>query len=350
MTGRKLETDGGAEVQLKALGEAFLREGCDIHFIVDDYGQGKIEIVNRVTIHKIPFRYRGGSNFYIFETWIKLWTKLLKLQPDIHLIKFPRDLLLPLGLLCKIKKKKTIFIGQIDNDVNPDYLKKENLLSYYIFRIGLKLTNWVVAQNRNQQKGFMEHYQRESIIIPNFLTLPVSKKQADKSFILWVGNTLPKKRPELFIQLAKNFPNYRFKMIVAPTDAVPDDSTIKKKAKKIDNLDYIGYVPFAEISEYFQGACLLVSTSEKEGFPNTFLQAWQHKTPVVSLSINPDDIIAIYNLGRHSKTFHNLIRDVKKIMEDDKLRLDMGRNCKEYVNHYHSEKFILPQYFKFISS
>jgi glycosyltransferase involved in cell wall biosynthesis len=307
-------------------------------------------MVNGATLHKIPFRYRGGSNFYIFETWVKLWAKLLKLQSDIHLIKFPRDLLLPLGLFCKIKKKKTIFIGQIDNDVNPDYLKKENLFSYYIFRIGLNWTNLIIAQNRNQQKGFMKHYKRESIIIPNILTLPVSKKQTEKTFILWVGNTLPKKRPELFIQLAQNFPNYIFKMIVAPTDAVPDDYNIKKKAKKIDNLDYIGYVPFAEISEYFKRACLLVSTSEKEGFPNIFLQAWQHQTPVVSLSINPDGIIDTHNLGCHSKTFNTLIRDVKKIMEDNKLRFDMGINCKEYVNNYHSESVILPQYFNILIS
>ena len=346
---RKLATDGGAEVQLKALGQAFLKQGCDIHFIVGDYGQPENEIIDEATIHKIPFRYRGGSNFYIFETWFELLKKLLKMQPDILLIKFPRDLLLPLGLFCKIKRKKTIFIGQIDNDVNPDYLKKENLISYYIFRMGLKLTNLIVAQNRNQQQGFMERYHRKSVIIPNLLTLPLSKKQAEKSFILWVGNTLPKKRPELFIQLAKHFPEYRFKMIVAPTGAVPEDSAIKKKAKGVDNLDYIGYVPFAEISEYFKAACLLVSTSEKEGFPNTFLQSWQYETPVVSLQVDPDKIIEKYQTGTISLKFDKLCADVKALMENKTMRIKMGKNAKAYVTGNHSPEVIVPQYLKIIA-
>jgi glycosyltransferase involved in cell wall biosynthesis len=348
LASRKLATDGGAEVQLKVLGEAFLKQGCDIHFIVGDYGQPEKEIVDEATIHKIPFRYRGGSNFYIFETWFELLKKLFKLQPDILLIKFPRDLLLPLGFFCKIMRKKTIFIGQIDNDVNPDYLKKENLFSYYIFRIGLKLTNLIVAQNRNQQQGFMQHYHRKSIMIANLLTLPLSKKQTEKSFILWVGNTLPKKRPELFIQLARIFPKYRFKMILAPTGSVPDDATIKKKAEEIDNLDYIGYVPFAEISEYFKGACLLVNTSEKEGFPNTFLQSWQYETPVVSLHVDPDKIIEKYQAGKISLNFDKLCEDVNTLMQDKKIRIKMGKNAKAYVTQNHSPEVIVPQYLKII--
>ena len=139
-------------------------------------------------------------------------------------------------------------------------------------------------------------------------------------------------------------------MIMAPTATVPDDSFIRNKTIDINNLDYIGYIPFVQISEYFQGACLLVSTSEKEGFPNTFLQAWQHETPVISLTVNPDGIIDTHNLGCHSKTFKNLIRDTKKLMEDNNLRSKIGRKGKEYVNNYHSESAILSKYFDIMNS
>lgn len=351
LANKQYATDGGAETQLKTLGMALSKRGFDVHFFVGDYGQPDKEIFNKITVHKIPFRYRGGSNFYLLETWLRLWEVLLNLQPDFHLIKFPRDLLFPLGIFCKIMRKKTVFIGQIDNDASPEYIKKnENVFSYYLFRIGLKLTNVVVAQNNNQKVGFLKFYQKESEIIPNILTMPISKQKIKKDYILWVGNTLPKKRPHLFLELAQKLKNYRFKMIMAPTSSRPDDSFIRVRAERINNLDYIGYVPFSEISNYFQGACILVSTSEKEGFPNTFLQAWQHRTPVVSLKANPDGIIDRHNLGFHSKTIEMLVQNVEKIMEDKQLRLELGKNGKEYVDNFHSENAILTKYLDIIES
>lgn len=343
--GTKAESAGGAEAQLRILGLAFSEQGYDVHYIVDDFGQADIERIGNVTVHKVALKYMGGPNYYVISAWLRLWRTLSKIAADVHLIKVPRDLLLVLGLFCRMFRKKLIFIGQIDTDVDPAFLKKSsNVLSYWFFRIGMKWTDYVVAQNEKQKKGFAETYRKRTRIIKNITTLPAMDKIRKEEYILWVGNSLPKKQPEKFLELAKSLPEYKFKMIMSLTSQASDDSFIRDKLSDTPNLDYLGFIPFSKIAEYYQKASIFVSTSLREGFPNTFLQAWQHRCPVVSIHVDPDGVIKKYELGRQSLTFERFCEDIRELMEDERLRAYVGENAKNYVEANHSRNIIVQQY------
>jgi len=341
----EIPSAGGAEAQFMTLGLTFAEQGYEVHYIVDDFGQADLERVGNVTVHKVALKYMGGPNYYVIQAWVKLWRTLLKIGADIHLIKVPRDLLLVLGLFCRIFKKKLIFVGQSDADVDPAFLKKSsNLFSYWFFRIGMKWTDYVVAQNEKQKKGFAEIYRKRTRIIKNITTLPAMDEIQKEEYILWVGNSLPKKQPEKFLELAKSLPKYKFRMIMSLTPQNQDDSFIRTSLSEIPNLDYLGFVPFHKIGDYYQKASLFVSTSLSEGFPNTFLQAWQNSTPVISLHIDPDGIVTKNKLGRVSGTFEKLKYDVKEFMEDGTARMYIGENAKRYVEENHSPSTIVEQY------
>jgi glycosyltransferase involved in cell wall biosynthesis len=341
---KKIQTAGGAEAQLLTLGSGLHEKGFDVHYIVDDFGQKTVEIIRGVAAQKVPLRYMGGKNRHIVVDWARLLLVLKRIHADVHLIKLPRNLLLPVGLFSRLFRKKLIFIGQIDNDVDPEFIKKnENLYSYLFFKAGLAFVDFIVAQNENQKAGFAKAFGKRSRVIKSFLTLPEAEGKTDKGYVLWVGNDLPKKQPHFFVELAKQLPQYRFKMIMSRT-GYQFSLPIIEQAGQVPNLEFLGFVPFSEIHEHFQKASLFVSTSKREGFPNTFLQSWQYETPVVSLSVNPDSVIDRFELGEVCCTFDRLCEQVDQLMHDESERCRRGGNGKKYVNQNHSVEIVLEQY------
>ena len=114
----------------------------------------------------------------------------------------------------------------------------------------------------------------------------------------------------------------------------------------LPNLRFHGFVPYHKVNEYFEKASIFVNTSSIEGFPNTFIQAWMHYTPVVSLNVDPDGIIRNEKLGFCSSTFKQLVSDVTTLLEDERLRKTMGENARKYVEREHDIRKIAKKYIK----
>jgi glycosyltransferase involved in cell wall biosynthesis len=71
-------------------------------------------------------------------------------------------------------------------------------------------------------------------------------------------------------------------------------------------------------------------------FPNTFIQAWMRKTPVVSLDTDPDDVIKKNQLGLHSANFDQMVKDVRLLLTDTHLCQHMGENAYRYATKEHN--------------
>jgi glycosyltransferase involved in cell wall biosynthesis len=68
----------------------------------------------------------------------------------------------------------------------------------------------------------------------------------------------------------------------------------------------------------------------------------------VSLNVDPDEIICTYNLGFHSGTFNQMVQDVKRLLEDEKLREELGQNGRRYVEREHNIEAIADKYVKIL--
>jgi glycosyltransferase involved in cell wall biosynthesis len=85
--------------------------------------------------------------------------------------------------------------------------------------------------------------------------------------------------------------------------------------RSLPNVDYRGHVAPEQTLKVIGDASLLLSTSDGEGFPSVFLEAWAAATPVVSLQIDPDHKIRKDELGVVADTVDGAVDAVCSLRE-----------------------------------
>ena len=239
-----------------------------------------------------------------------------------------------------------------DSDVLPS---KEQLslgsiirsIDKKILEYGVRSSHHIIAQTNQQAKYLRRFYERTPTeVIPNFHPLPRENiKKTNPVKIVWVANFKPWKQPEYFIRLARDLSNLGEKveciMIGAPAPWAPDwQRSLENEIAEIDHLVYLGSRPFEEVNSILAKAYVFVNTSLYEGFPNTFIQAWMRKVPVVSLCVNPDGVLDQNKMGFCSGTYEKMLEKVVELIKNPALRDEMGERARVYAFEKHSEKNI----------
>ena len=111
--------------------------------------------------------------------------------------------------------------------------------------------------------------------------------------------------------------------------------------RSLPNVESLGQVSPAKAQQIIADAAVLLSTSNVEGFPNTFLQAWSSGTPVVSLQIDPDRIIERAGLGAVSGNVGGAIKDMYRLMDSPKQRDEMALRAQQHIAENYSEAVVI---------
>src|SRR5437899_977293 len=107
-------------------------------------------------------------------------------------------------------------------------------------------------------------------------TGPVKPHAERERYVAWVAMLRQHKRPDVLIEIARKLPAIRFVVCGGPSTlmSAPDYSErIINELRKTANIEYLGQVPPDKAQQLIAEAALLLSTSDTEGFPNTFVQA-----------------------------------------------------------------------------
>ncbi|MCD4664981.1 MAG: glycosyltransferase family 4 protein [Bacteroidales bacterium] len=346
LKGKNFGYVGGAEMQQVKIANELKERGYEISFITYGEDQTGSEIVNGIEI--IPaYERKKVHNLGSLSKILMVWKKMKNVDADVYFYRtgFPGVT----SIFARLNKKKNVNFISSDVRVTGKLMVESNIL------VGLfkKITNWldiklsdiVVSQNMFQELQLNDKFNVESIVIKNAIDMSlVGSINGKPEYLLWVGTIRAIKQPDLFLQIARHFPEHRFLIIGGEGDDKELFNKIKNDAGKIQNLEFIGFVSHKKIFEYYKKALALVSTSKTEGFPNVFLEAWVHSIPVISLSVDPDGIISKYKLGFHSKNFYQMIDDIRTLLKNTNLRMEMGVNARKYVEKKHNIKRIVDQY------
>lgn len=348
ITGGRSGYIGGIEWQTSVLARWLAARGHRVSFITWHEGGPDEEMLDGVRVMKVCRRNEGWRGLRFFHPrWTGLVKMLKRADADVYYHNGGEVVTGQVGLWCRRHGRAFVFSVASDGDCHhhPPYFARRWESAFY--RAGLRRADRLVAQTRTQAERLKELFHRDATVIPmpcadTSATSNVSKKEGGRLRVLWVGRVCPVKRAELLLQVARACPGMSFDL-VGPYDGEDYGRNIAREAKMLPNVQLHGLVPRSEVGRHFAQADVLCCTSEYEGFPNTFLEAWNHGLPVVS-TFDPDGVMGREGLGLFVRDAVAAAEGLRKMADDPALRLAMGQRAKDYYERTHTLDQTMPQF------
>jgi glycosyltransferase involved in cell wall biosynthesis len=339
------QTGGGAEYQIDLLINALHAVGrYEISFLVrhpasQAMAQGRYRLVKIGQGDKMPWLGYAAD-------FRPLYLALAHLEPDVIYQRVACGYTGVCAYYARRKSARLIWHVAHDTDVTQGGLgygrnPLRQLLERRCVEFGIRYANHIVVQKEQQAALLARHYgRRADAVIPNFHPEPA--EVVDKSgplTVLWIANLKRWKRPEAFVRLAQSLSDLsgvRFVMVGAPAygDAWRDE--LMSSIARTDNLEYVGLKTQAEVNDMLARAHVFVNTSVQEGFPNTFIQAWMRSVPVVSLDVNPDNVLDQASVGIHAGSEPAMAQAVRSLLTDEALRMRFAERARQFALSRHS--------------
>jgi glycosyltransferase involved in cell wall biosynthesis len=337
---------GGAEHQIAYLLDALLPlNRYDVHYLARNTGP-----LSPPTAYPIaPIGYKNATLKlgYGIDA-ISLYRALLRVRPDVI---YQRVACAYTGVCALYARHHGArFVWHIAHDSDVDGSRRlfgNNPLarSLEAMSVGyaIKGADAIVAQTEHQANLLRRtHGRLADAVIPNFHPEPA--ETIDKSgtaTVVWIANFKRWKQPEMFVRAAaalRHLRNVRFLMVGAPATASSDrawNARLLRTIEETPNVEYLGPQTQDEVNTLLARSHVLVNTSDQEGFPNTFIQAWMREMPVVSF-VDPDGVLSREGVGIHALTEEELADGIRLLVADPNRRSEYAQRARSYASQRHS--------------
>jgi glycosyltransferase involved in cell wall biosynthesis len=345
---------GGAEFQLFTLSQKLKNNNIIVTFLVGDAPfdgmETSVDGFNFIKLY--PQHYSNKIKKYLF-----IARRLWKCKANVFLERGSSNMTLWLSLISFLKNSRYIFFAASDIDFATDELHPSFTSKFQqrLFHVGLRLASKIVVQKETQKISVWNNFRRSANIIKNFPPAARIKDNVEKEWdVIWVNNIIPYKKPEVVITLAEKLPNIKFLMIGGARNTSYFED-IKAQVLEHSNITFLGFIPYNEVDQYIVKSKLMINTTVvkgkyEEGFPNSFLQAWQLGIPAISLLSNPDNIFEKYSIGICSLTVEKMADDILYLLNDEVKYKNMSASAKAYIGQHHNADSIVQQYLSVIEA
>ena len=303
---------GGAEVQLYTIAERLAKSGdFAVTLYVADVGQAHKD-ADGVSVK--PLCTLGPNRkLRAISTAGVVWS-LARARHDIYVTQSASGINGVVALAARWARGAYLHMCAHDSEATGLLDSTLSGRARWLHRVAVRLADALTCQSSKQAADLMRAFHREATIVPNFppAAPAVPQNGRGRHGLLWVGRDVDWKQPELFVELARRLPEHPFTMVCQPQAGRDVQRLIRDTPA---NLRLIPGLPFAETRPLFAGHQLLTCTSSVEGYPTIFLEAGTAGTPIVSLSVDPENIIEHYNAGRVCDgSFDKLLQSAQELL------------------------------------
>jgi glycosyltransferase involved in cell wall biosynthesis len=342
-----LKIVGGAEVQQCILMRLLARQGWRVSLISLDFGQEDATEVDGVVVFKTHTPEEGIPVLrFLHPRLTATWRALQKVDADVYYLRSASMLTGVLDAFCRRAGRRSIYAAASNDDFNPRLRQIRFARDRWLYRRGLARVDRIVVQNEFQRERCREQFGRDPVLIPSCYEPPADASAAGGDTVLWVGRMDPDKRPALALEIAARLPQRRFVIVggAAHGEAARPGyfESIRARAAALPNVEMTGFLPLAEVERRFDRALVLLNTSEYEGMPNTFLQAWARGVPTVAtvdVGASVNDVFEGAAAGAAA---------IEKHFTDADYRARRSDASREYFQAQHSATAVMGRYLRLL--
>jgi len=333
------EVKGGSELQSWFIAQELMRKGWEVHYIRENRKKRSgLETNGGLFLYALPQRHTKLKWLNIF----RLYFHMRKIKSPFWYCRGTISYLFPVWLITKLIGGKVIWACSSDVQIAPFKQDKNRTLIYKafskldrnLFMRAVKRIDLILLQSHTQKRMLKENMGLDGKVIRNGHPVHGLQRQKRDPIILWIGRLEYRKNPEKIAEIANRLKDKSYEIIVVgnPMGNEECGELFRSVEKSNPNFCFTGELERDELLNLMDRAKLLVNTSLVEGFSNTFVEAWLRGLPVITLGLDPDNLIKEHNLGKVSGSMEQMEGNIKTLMSDDKLWSFMSDKCRLFAS------------------
>lgn len=342
---------GGIGTSIKNLAENFVHKGHTVRILV--YAQPKDDFFedNGIVVQQIKNIKFKGFSWYLTRKKIQKLIDDLYAKSEIDIVESPdwtgiTSFIQPkvCPIIIKLHGSDTYFC-HLDN-------RPVKLWNRYHEKIALKKADGIISVSDFTAKKTKELFKLNLAytVIPNGISLKMfdsneSNISNNSNIILYFGTLIRKKGllelPHIFNQVISMNPAAKLILVGRDSsDIITGNASTWQMMQELfssnalKNVQYLGSVPYHEIRDLIANATVCVFPSFAEAFPVSWLEAMAMGKAVAASNIGWASEVMIHQREGFliNPQSHELYASaIVKLLEDDKLREQIGMNAKDKV-------------------
>lgn len=216
-------------------------------------------------------------------------------------------------------------------------------------KMAAKKADQVIVLSKNMQRYFKEKYGRDTVYIPNGLTMPVrceAKLITDKfnlqygEYILFLARIVPEKGVHYLIDAYEQIKTDK-KLVIAGGASHTSEyfEEIKARVKDNPNIIMTGFVQDELLEELYSNCCLYVLPSDVEGMPISLLEAMGYGRRCLVSDIPENKEL----VGEHATIFaHGNVEDLAKHLQElaEQEKVECLENISYVQEHFNWDTIV----------
>jgi len=341
---------GGVERQTSLMARWFAGRGYQVSMLTWDEGQDDGVEIDGVRVFKMCRREAGikGLRFF-WPRWTSLVAAMKRADADVYYQNCGEYVTGQVALWCRRHGRRFVYSVANDTDCDGRLPEMHKLRERVLYRYGLKTADKVVVQTQKQREMLRSDFGRDSVVIPMPCPGPSeddyvgNEQRGDgESRVLWIARICEQKRPDRLLDLAEACPDLDFDIVGPPADTEYARG-VCDRAKTITNVTLHGPAARESVPEFYKKAKLMCCTSDFEGFPNTFLEAWSYGLPIVS-TFDPDNLIIDKDMGIVAPNTEGLASGIRSLLADWERWQQTSEAARRYYLENHTIDAVMPRF------